>query len=677
MDINLTIYDMKMFLDKYTRFMTKDIYISNKMYTNFLNNYKYLYDILDKDRFLYSDNKLYKKIMDIKKNKDSLIRLHNQKYLNSALKRYDNFFDKVIVSEKLDNRKKMIVLSEEENTYIVGNKNYLSLLISKLKYLIDYKNYREDNILVLVNDGEEAKIINKYCNRNNINISIYTIKDYSNNLISDKYVVDDNKSYEILINYIMNNLFKDKTNFNSFYKAFSKYIYLNKDYKDYDTFKDYHNYMYKRKYLSSNLSLHMFNESEINKRKTYLRTINNEVLKNKQEVDIANFLCLNSIDYIYTNDTFKLLDKNICVKYINGKEDNKNTSKDDTIYLYKEYDNDNTYLKVLVYELIKRRYPLELISDNNLYNKLSSTNIDNYFSEFITKYLIPLINYYDNDKDLSKLNLSNLQEEFLKIYDMYNKYIVENNLITNKVLISRIEEEVLNSKYKYLFLVGDINLNINIPTFTIVSDYNKTELIKENIKLLYDYKNYLYNNQIIPIRHTYLNKQELNNLTNKFLKDNLDIINKNIKDNSKNIKIYEYDDNNRLHIYNNIESICFDIINEYNNILIGLKSIKDINILIGNNNFSKLDKNTIITKNNKKIRVEEILKIDKLYDTIILPYIIKDSYHDELNISDYYYNIKVFIYVALSKCKNNLILLCPKTKRKELDKILNNIKKEL
>ena len=61
MDINLTIYDMDKFLDKYTRFMTKDIYISNKMYCNFLRQYDYLYQTLDKDIFLYTDNKKYKK----------------------------------------------------------------------------------------------------------------------------------------------------------------------------------------------------------------------------------------------------------------------------------------------------------------------------------------------------------------------------------------------------------------------------------------------------------------------------------------------------------------------------------------------------------------------------------------------------------------------------------------
>ena len=76
---------MNHFLDKYTRFMTKDIYISSNMYQRFLDQYQYLYELLGKNQFLYSDNSIYKKMMDIKKNRYQLIKLHNQKYLKKYL----------------------------------------------------------------------------------------------------------------------------------------------------------------------------------------------------------------------------------------------------------------------------------------------------------------------------------------------------------------------------------------------------------------------------------------------------------------------------------------------------------------------------------------------------------------------------------------------------------------
>jgi len=681
MDINLTVYDMNLFLDKYTRFMTKDIYISNKMYYKFLEQYNYLYQILNRDRFLYNDTKNYKKVMEIIANKNGLIKLHNQKYLTGAIKKYQSFFD--ALDDKLDTRKKMIILSEEESTYIVGDKNYDSLVLGKLQYLIRHKNYIENNILILTDNNEKTTTIKNKCKINNININVSNIKEYSNNLLKEEYLLNDNIRYDILINHIINKLFQNKLKFNSFYKAFSKYIYLNKDYKEYETFKDYHNYMYKRKLLASKLSLKKFNENEIKIRKSYLRTIKNESLKERQEVEIANFLYLNSIDYIYdsSNSLFKIntLGKEIIIKFINEKEILKEKNNNNNIiYLYSTYTEKKTYLEVLAYELIKRQHPLELVTEEEVYNKLKNTNIDNYFSEFINKYLIPLIKHYEENNDLSNINITDTEkEEFLLLYKEYNNYLKEQKMITEKQLSKKIEKEIQTSNYKYLFLIGNIKINSNIPTFSIVADYQETELIKENIKLLYDYKKYLYENQIIPITHTYLNKEELNSLTKKFLKDNIEIINKSLKETAKEIKVYEYSDNNRLHIYRNIGNKCLEILNQYkDNCLLALEHLKDAKILISNNNFTKLDKNTLLTTNKTKIKVEEVLKINKIYDTILLPYIIKDKYHDELFEVNYQYNIKVMLYIALNKCRHNLIILCPSSKKEELNQLLDGLGKK-
>ena len=661
MDINLIIYDMNIFLDKYTRFMTKDMYISSKLYSNFLEQYNYLFEVLINDKTVDKDNKQYKKIIDIIEKRKDLLKLHNKKYLTSALKKYKGL-------SNLSEREKEIVLTEEENTYIVSAKNKYSLIVSKLDYLLRYKNYKENNILILTTNDE--KDIKRQCNINDIDVDIYTIKEYGIKVLDNKVLLNNNDRYNFLINYIMNDLFNDKLKFNSFYKAFSKYIYLNKDYRDYDTFKDYHNYMYKRKYLASNLSLKKFNEKEISKRKTYLRTINNENLKEKAEVDIANFLYLNSIDYLYDydNSIFKLLDKDINVKFVKGV--NKNTYKDKTIYLYSSYDDGKTYLEVLAYNLIKYMYPMEKLDDNMVYTKLCSTNIDNYFSEFINNYLIPLMNYYKEYNNLDNTDLSdNSKKEFLNIYQVYTKYIEDNNLIEELDLFKIIEEKITNSKYKYLFLIGNIPIKVSIPTLTIVDEYEGIDLIKDNIKLLYDYKKYLYENQSIPVINTFLGKEELSILTKKFLKDNLKIINKYLEDNIKKVTVYEYNDSNRLHVYNNISECCLELLKEYDNSVIALRDLKDINIFNSNKYFSKLNKNTLIVENNT-INVYEIKKIDKIYDNIILPYLIKDNYHNELFIDDYQYNIKIMLYVALSKCRHSLIILIPNSKVLELNELL-------
>lgn len=677
---NLCLYDMANFLNKYTRFMTKDIYISNNLYHNFLEQYNYLYQKLIKERFLYEDNKDYHKIINIYKNKDDLRKLHNQKYLRKAVRLNHDYFNDMDNYFNLSAKERLMVLAEEDSTYVVAPRNKLNLVVAKINYLLDHNDYKNNSIFVLVNERWEREYISSYINDlGKVNLS--TLKEYGREIMTDKRLLDDNLKYDILINYIIYDLFKRKTEFNSFYKAFSKYIYLNKDYQDYDTFKDYHNYMYKRKYLASGKSLKNFNEKEISTRKKYLRTIQNEILSNKEEVDIANLLTMNSILYTYDYDLalFKVSNNDtIYIKYLNKEESDIKTTTANTIYLYKSYKEKKNYLEVLVYELIKRRFPLELLSEEVLYNKLKLASIDSYFSEFIYKYLIPLINYYENTFSLDNVKLSSdAKDMFLKLYSKYQELTNKSDLLGKKDFMGKMSDDIKSKNYKYLILFNDINLDCDIPTMTLADNYDKSYLINENIKLLYDYKKYLNKNQSIPIADMYLNKGELDRLTECFVKENLEFINDSLKNNTKKIEVYEYSDKFRLHVYRNISNASYEIINSNNNkdTIIGLMELKDINILVSEDNFVKIDKGTLGYNNKKNISFVEILKMNKIYDTILLPFLIKDSYHEPLFVDAYLYNIKVMLYIALSKCRSKVIILCPTSKKKKLLNLLSKINK--
>lgn len=684
MDSNLILYDIDHFLDKYTRFMTKDIYISNKIYNCFLDQYKYLYDILEKNQFLYSDNIKYKKVLDIKKNKKRLIKLHNQKYLKKAIDKYQSFFEKNWNSDELDVKKKSIILSQEEQILVVQSKNIEILLEGKIKFLLEEFKYNSDDILVLTDSLEKKNIILNSFYKKNILVNVNSVKEYGLRLLKkEEQILDDDKKYVIFSDYLMKYLFEDKKKFEELYNAFYKYIYLNKDYKEYETFKDYHNYMYKRKFLSSNLTLKKFNECEIKKRRTYLRTIKNEVMKTKEEVDIANFLYLNSVYYQYDYDKScfycSLDEKNNNIKFFSGEEslEIKDNSIGFDIYLFASYKDKKTYLEVLLYELIKRRYPLELINDNVLYKLLKDTTIENYFSEFIRKYLIPTMDYYEKYGTFDNTKLNTLQQQLMiELYEYYQKRISKCNYVKESELLSRIEKDIEKKRYRYLFLAGDLSFNLKVPVFTIISDYYDVQLLRENIKLLYDYKKYLYNNQTLPIAHTYLNYEELNNLTLSFLKDNLEIINKALEENKKEIDIRCYDDKNRLRVYNNISECCKKILDDNDkSVSFAFEQLKDINILIGSSLFFKKTKNMLSTNDKKVVLCEEILKISKLYNIIVLPYLIIDDYHEDFLRKDVDYYIKLMLYVSLSKCRDKVILLCPKSRKQEVLILLKKIEK--
>ena len=138
MNNDLLILDIDNFLDKYTRFMTKNIYITTNMYDTFLNQYKYLYNSNINDK--YFNEKKKKRITDIYNKKNLLISLHNKKYFKTALNRHSPFLDSL--NPDLSTREKMLILMDLENTYIEKHLNYENLIISTNQALIKQNQLR-------------------------------------------------------------------------------------------------------------------------------------------------------------------------------------------------------------------------------------------------------------------------------------------------------------------------------------------------------------------------------------------------------------------------------------------------------------------------------------------------------------------------------------------------------
>lgn len=668
MNTNLITYDMDNFLNKYTRFMTKDIYISSKLYDNFLKQYNYLYDELSRNAILFRENIKYKKIINIKENKNNLLKLHNQKYLKKALQTYQTFFEKLNYEKILDTNKKAIILSHEENILAINNKNTQELITGKIKYLIENNNINEEGILILTNEIDK-KLENELLDKNITKVLYNPISYYHDELLDNKKIISEKEKYSIIFNFLTIYLFPKKEKFKELYLAFRNNIYLNKDYEDFDTFKDYHNYIYKKAYLTSNLSLKKFNEKEIEKRRNYLRTLNNILMNTKEEVDIANFLYLNSIDYKYEFGAF-IIENNDKTSYISFE---KKEDEHDNIYLEMKDLFGNNYVEKLIYELIKRRYPLELKSDDEIYNKLKESTINNYFNDFINKYLIPLLDYYDKYHELNNLKLSDKQTKIIiEIYEYYKNYLKENNFVTQSDYQTMLENHL--DKYKYIIIDGNIDVNPKTKTLKIISDYQENPLFKDNIKLTYDYKKYLIDNSTLPIKNAFHNVDELEKLTEEFEEKCLSEIENADETLKKEINIYLYEDDNRLLINKNISKLCLKIINNNKKIIIGIDKKKQIDNLVLKNYFSKHSPNKLITSNNDIIEYEEISKLKPKYNTILLPFLMCDSSTNFSVIQNEIKDIKIKIYTILNKCQKELIILCPKTKEEILKKSFKNVK---
>lgn len=772
MNINLLNEEINNYLEKYKKFMTKDIYITVKMYDTFTNKYKYLYDECYLKRSYLKDNKNYENILKIINDKNKLLKKHNRKFVDDKLKKYKEYFDNMFINiDKniiLDKEQREAVICEEDNLLVLSGagSGKTTTISAKVKYLIDIKNINPESIAVVTfTKKAKEELEHKINEKLNLNIDIYTFHSLGLKIIKnyDKKnydIVEEKGKYKIISDYIKNILFKDKDKFTIFFEAFKDKTKFNNEYKLFDNYLDYHNYMYKRKYITENKTMDNYIKEQTSRRRAYLRTLNGEYCKSREEVDIANFLYLNCIDYEYEKQ-YKKIDNKIIYKpdfyieqnnnfnYIEHfgidrvyKTNSKYTAKELKEYLanmnlkqdfhrkeklenlfiitHSKVEGKSNYLEVLRESLIKKGYVLKRRSNEEIYEKLKQTSEDRYIVDFINRIAIPFISYFkktdykieDLDKFKDKENtVLNKQIDVMKdLYIHYQSKLEEKELIDFEDMINmaykvmpKVKEKELGVDYKYIII--DEYQDVSMQRFNLTKRISKLFSSKiiavgddyqsifgfsgSRIDLMTEFKSYLEDAKQIPITNVYRNSQELIDIATGFINKNNSQIKKklsSIKRLSNPVEIYTYDDYNYLETNNNktvlVDFIIDKIYNKDNNskILLLERYNNDIDSLLNNNLFVRKNSETVINKNHNDIKID-YLTVHKSkgleYDNCILINAMDDKYgfpskiEDEkiikilkpkLNENIEYPEERRLFYVALTRTKNKLYIVCPKSK---------------
>ncbi len=640
-------------------------------------------------------------------------------------------------------------------------------MTAKVKYLINKCNYNEKDIAIVSFTNKECdEIKDKLQNGFELNnIDVYTFHKLGLILLRSSTnkkldIIETSGQFKIFINYIKNILFKNKEKFNNFYNAFNDILNLSDNFKNFNNFKEYHDYLYKRKYTKNNTDLKKYIEAEVNKRKNYYKTIKGEVVKSKEEVDIANFLYLNSIDYEYEKSINKNIKNNKTykpdfyiyenelfnyVEHFGGDELENNSSFTEkelknylsTLKLKKEYhkkyfDKDlfiisysnkdrNKIINNLREEIKKRGYTFRKRNLNEVYETLKNTSEDVYFYDFINNLLIPFISYFkgsnrdkNNFKELYKqIHDNKLLLKLKVIEDFYNYYenkLKENNLIDFEDMINltyeninNIKEKDLEVNYKYIIIdeyqdisVQRYNLTAKIANlfkakiFAVGDNYQTIfSFAGSRIDLFTEFKTYMKDASVIPIENTYRNSQELLDLARDFINKNKCQIEKRLKSSKhldKPVEIFTYDDSNVYARDTNKSKVINDIIiNVYKNnykdkILLLDKYKKDIESITNNDYFIKKNKEKIICNNCKEANItyltihsskglgfDQCILINSTDDKYGFPSKIEDDPLIKLIKPNNEENIlfpeeRRLFYVALTRTKNKLYIVCPKSK---------------
>lgn len=239
---------------------------------------------------------------------ESLIDRHNDEFLSRALVSEKAYLDSILKSVDpkilLDDDQRKVVLSDEDYTLVIAGAGAgkTTTVAAKVKYLVEKRGVSPEQILVVSFTNKAVGELKDKLNKDlGINCPIATFHSTGNAILRKQNpeklnIVDDSKLYFVIQDYFRNSVLKDEGMVNNLILFFASYFDAPYEGKDLNAF---FNNIAKANYSTMRSDLNEFERQVVDTRTQKSVTIQSEVMRSYQEVEIANFLYLNTIDYEY------------------------------------------------------------------------------------------------------------------------------------------------------------------------------------------------------------------------------------------------------------------------------------------------------------------------------------------------------------------------------------------
>ena len=365
-----------------------------------------------------------------------------------------------------------------------------------------------------------------------------------------KKVVDDGYLFNVLANYLKTTVLRNEEMVTKLVLFFGSYF--SAPYEG-DNLVEYFKFVANADFSTLKSNLHEYAKQVIDSKTHRVTTLNNEVLRSMEEVNIANFLYLYQIDYEYEPIyQYKILDANkpytpdfiikqgnkqTYIEHFGITEDGVNNlygpeelekykqrvnqkiklhrqHQTDLIYTFSRYKDGKTYLEHLQESLEQRGYVLNRRSDTEVYRKLIDTEETKYIMRlayllctFISNFKTQGFDYekFDEFKASNKNERTKLFLDICKTcYLEYQKCLEQDNAIDFQDMINhsaklikdkRIERERLPFKY----IIVDEYQDISRQRYKLIK--NLSELCDAKIVAVGDdwQSIYAFSGSILPL----------------------------------------------------------------------------------------------------------------------------------------------------------------------------------
>lgn len=240
---------------------------------------------------------------------EELVEQHNEKYISETMVREKDYLDNVLKTVdpvvSLDEDQRRVVLTDEDYCLVIAGAGAgkTTTVAAKVKYLVDKQGVKPSQILVVSFTNKAVnELKEKIQGALGIECPIATFHSTGNAVIhvnspDEKLnIVDNSRLYFVIRDYFRGSIMQNESMVNKLIMFFASYFDAPYEGDDLNAF---FNNIAKANYSTMRSDLEDFKREVIDARTKKSVTIQNEILRSHQEVEIANFLYLNNIDYDY------------------------------------------------------------------------------------------------------------------------------------------------------------------------------------------------------------------------------------------------------------------------------------------------------------------------------------------------------------------------------------------
>lgn len=235
--------------------------------------------------------------------------VHNTNYVDRILVQEKEYFDHILEEIdpviKLDEEQRRAVITDDDHCLLVAGAGAgkTTTMAAKVKYLVEKQGVQPEEIIVISYTkkaiGELQERINKGLK---IPAKICTFHKFAFDIVKQFSVEPPEinfSSYEIICEMLEKSIFNNKQLMCNLVYFLGYYFDLEENVFQFENLNQYHLYKAAQDYETLKSGLGEYVKKVQQQRTKYVKTITGEYLRSVQEVQIANFLYLNGLDYEY------------------------------------------------------------------------------------------------------------------------------------------------------------------------------------------------------------------------------------------------------------------------------------------------------------------------------------------------------------------------------------------